>query len=447
MHKVLIVDDDPKICHLFQVTLGKAGYEMIVAQTAQQGLEIALQQRPDVIISDYMMPDMNGVQFCKEVRRQKSIASTPFIVITGRGTRRLKTEGLSSLFDDYIEKPVDLGFLVAKVNAVIRRRREDFLREKKNASRVKTIITTLVIVIIVATSFASGYKIMLNSEKKEVARLAKLKEKYDKRIIALENQLDSLGWELDDLDFNRLNQELNHLIRKAKKISRELPEEKERDLIIRGIKQVMAEFGEENYIVPPLFASEVAKMIRYFSGPKRIHMKKNLQRSKEYLPMIRRVFREKGLPEVLAYIAMVESGFNPNAYNQRSGAAGMWQFMPHTAREYGLRVDRYKDERSDPFKSTLAAREYLIDLIGIFGKESFMLALASYNVGDGKVRHQLKKLYNPFEERDFWYLFRKRALPQETREYIPKVIASIIIHRNADNFGFGNNLNGLQTKS
>ncbi len=446
MHKVLIVDDDPKICHLFQVTLSKAGYEIIVAHTAKQGLEIALQERPDVIISDYMMPDKDGVQFCEDVRSEKSIASIPFIVITGRGTNRLKTEGLSSLFDDYLEKPVDLAFLVAKVNAVIRRRREDSIREKKKATRVKTVVVSLVIIFIVATSFASGYKIMLNSEKKEVARLMQLKERYDKRIIALENQLDSLGWELDDLDFDRLNQELNHLIRKAKKISRELPEERERDLIIRGIKEVMAEFGEENYIVPPLFASEVSKMIKYFSGPKRIHMKKNLQRSNKYLPMIKHVFSEKGLPEVLAYIAMVESGFNPEAYNQRSGAAGMWQFMPHTAREYGLRVDRYKDERSDPFKSTLAAREYLIDLIGIFGKESFMLAMASYNVGDGNVRHQLKKLYNPFEERDFWYLFRKKALPQETREYIPKVIASIIIYRNAEKFGFNENLNERQHK-
>lgn len=446
MHKVLIVDDDPKICHLFRITLSKAGYEIVVAQTATEGLEMALQERPDVIISDYVMPDKDGAQFCKDVRNQKSIATTPFIVITGRGTRRLKTEGLSNLFDDYIEKPVDLAFLVAKVNAVIRRRSEDFIREKKKASRVKTVIMSLVIIIIVATSFASGYKIMLDSEKKEVARLVQIKDRYDKRIMTLENQLDSLGWELDDLDFDRLNQELNHLIRKAKKISRELPEEKERDLIIRGIKEVMAEFGEENYIVPPLFASEVAKMVKFYSGPKRIHMKKNLQRSKKYLPMIKHVFHEKGLPEVLAYIAMVESGFNPEAYNQSSGAAGMWQFMPQTAREYGLRVDRYKDERSDPFKSTLAAREYLIDLIGIFGKESFMLALASYNVGDGKVRHQLKKLYNPFEERDFWYLFRKRALPQETREYIPKVIASIIIHRNAKKFGFERDIEPIQNR-
>ena len=75
-------------------------------------------------------------------------------------------------------------------------------------------------------------------------------------------------------------------------------------------------------------------------------------------------------------------------------------------------------------------------LDSIFGRESFLLAVASYNVGDGRVRYQLKKLYNPFEERDFWYLFRKRVLPQETREYVPKVIASIIIHRNAENFGF-----------
>ena len=136
---------------------------------------------------------------------------------------------------------------------------------------------------------------------------------------------------------------------------------------------------------------------------------------------------------------MVESGFNPNAVNTKSGAAGMWQFMVPTAREYGLTINKYRDERKDPLKSTIAAGEYLLDLIGVFGKSSVLLALASYNVGDGIVRYQLKKVYNPLEDRDFWYLFRKRALPEETRAYIPKIIASIIIHKNASQFGFDYN--------
>lgn len=134
-----------------------------------------------------------------------------------------------------------------------------------------------------------------------------MKDKYDKCILSIENQLDSLGWELDDLDFNRLNGELKQLIRKAKKTARELPSEEERDIVIRGIKQIMAEFGEEDYIVPPVFATEVARMIDYYVGPNRVHMQKNLIRAKEYMPMVKRIFSDKGLPEVLAYIA-VESG-------------------------------------------------------------------------------------------------------------------------------------------
>jgi len=440
MYKILIVDDDPKICRLFEVTLRKAGYDVAIAHSAAEGLEFAISEHPDVILSDYMMPGSNGQQFCAVVRKNKEIAMTPFLVITGRGSSELKTLGLSKLFDDYIEKPVDLSFLVAKVHAIIRRKEAEKEKEKKRHKKVQSIMSGLVALIIILASFAMGFKIRLNYRTQEVRRLTDLKQKYDKRILSLEKQLDSLGWELDDLDFDRINSELNSLIRKAKKISRDLPQEKERDLVIRGIKEVMAEFGEENYIVPPVFASEVYKMINMFTGSNRIHMKKNLQRSKIYLPLIKEIFSEKGLPEVLAYIAMVESGFNPNAYNATSGATGMWQFMTHTGREYGLQINNYIDERKDPIKSTLAAREYLIDLIGIFGKESFLLAIASYNVGDGKVRHQLKNLYNPFEERDFWYLFRKRALPQETREYVPKIIASIIIYRNAREFGFDLNL-------
>lgn len=436
MPKILVVDDDPKICRLFEVVLKKSGYEVVIAYTAEDGLRMALEELPDVILSDYMLPDEDGEKFCIKVRNNKKIASTPFIVITGRGTQTLKMEGLSKLFDDYLEKPVDLSFLTAKVNATIRRRNEEKIENQKKTTKFRTIVTGLTIITIVASGFVLGYRARLNSQQQELTRLTKLKNNYDRRILELENQLDSVGLELDDLDFERLNHELNHLIRNAKIIAKQLPQEKERDIVVRGIKQIMAEFGEDNYNVPPLFAQEVARMIEKMSGPQRHYTEKVLKRSKLYMPMIRSIFEEKGLPEGLAYIAMIESGFNPTAVNPKSGATGMWQFMTGTAREYGLRVSRTQDERTDPLKSTVTASEYLQDLIGVFGKKSFLLAVASYNVGDGIVRYQLKKLYNPLEERDFWYLFRKKALPEETREYIPKLIASIIIHRNQEEFGF-----------
>jgi len=442
MYKVLVVDDDPRICQLFEVTLKKAGYRVIKANDAKSGLKMAKMEHPDLIISDYMMPDKNGEMFCKEVRSDKDIESTPFIVVTGRGTQKLKTDGLSKLFDDYLEKPVDLSFLVAKVHATIRRRTQEIETVKKKTTKLWTVIAGLMIVFMVVIGFASSLKIILNEKEKQLAELNTTKSKYDKRILDIENQLDSLGWELEDLDFNRLNKELNQLIRKAKVISKELPKKQERDIVIRGIKEIMAEFGEENYIVPPLFAKEVAKTIDDLVSVKRRYTARSLKRGNQYLPMIKNIFSDKRLPQDLAYIAMVESGFNPEAVNSKSGAAGMWQFMVPTAREYGLRINKYRDERKDPLKSTIAASEYLLDLIGVFGKSSVLLALASYNVGDGIVRYQLKKVGNPLEERDFWYLFRKRALPQETREYIPKIIASIIIHKNAHYFSIKLDDNG-----
>jgi len=435
MKKVLVVDDDPNVCRLFEVTLRKAGYDVRCALSAKNALKMAIDDHPDVILSDYMMPDQDGKEFCKVVRNHKELSATPFIVITGKGTPNLKTQGLSELFDDYLEKPVNLSFLVAKVNATVRRDDDAKQKHQHRVNRLWSMVVVLMVSIIVAGGVALGFRLRIESQAAEIKKLLALKERYDKRILSIENQLDSLGYGLDDLDFERLNGELNQLIRKAKLLSRELPSADDRDVVIRGIKQVMAEFGEEDYVVPPLFAKEVSKMIDFYVREKRYHTISNLRRAKEYLPMIKEKFAEKGLPEGLAYIAMVESGFKPDALNKSSGACGLWQLMPATAREYGLRVTGSVDERTDPEKSTEVAREYIMDLIGVFGKESFMLALASYNVGDGRVRYHLKQLYNPFEERDFWYLFRKRALPEETREYVPKVIASIIIHRNQEKFG------------
>jgi len=435
MARVLIVDDDSKICRLFELVLQKAGYEVTTCHSAADGLENALSAPPDVILSDYMMPDMDGEQFCRAVRAEKTISDIPFIVITGRGTQTLKVEGLSQLFDDYLEKPVDLNFLVAKVNAVIRRRQLDQSVAEKKRKRNRRMVSGLSAIIVMATGLLFGYQFQVSSQQRELSELKELKGKYDRRILYLESQLDSMDCELDDLDFDRINQELNQLIRNAKQIAKELPEEKERDIVVRGIKEIMAEFGEENYVVPPLFASEVARFVDDFTGPKKPYIERTLTRGRQYLPMIKQIFREKGIPENLAYVAMVESSFMPEATNAQSGATGMWQFMVGTAREYGLKVSAVNDERTDPLKSTITASEYLSDLISIFGKRGVLLALASYNVGDGIVRWQLKQLFDPLEQRDFWYLFRIKALPEETRQYVPKIIASIIVDRYASELG------------
>ena len=120
------------------------------------------------------------------------------------------------------------------------------------------------------------------------------------------------------------------------------------------------------------------------------------------------------------------------------GAAGLWQFTAATARAYGLRVSGDVDERLNVEKETRAGCRYLRDLILDFGSgSSVMLALAAYNLGPGKVKQAVvKTVKDPIKQRNFWYLYRLRALPAETREFVPKVFAAIIIGRNPRQFGF-----------
>jgi len=142
------------------------------------------------------------------------------------------------------------------------------------------------------------------------------------------------------------------------------------------------------------------------------------------------------MPPDLAYIPIVESASTGGAESP-AGAAGPWQLTPATARAYGLRVDAELDERQDLVKSTRASCQYLKELILDFGAgSSVMLALAAYNSGAGKVKAAVTRtVQDPIQQRNFWYLYRTKALPLETREYVPKVIAAILIGRNPKHFG------------
>jgi len=154
-----------------------------------------------------------------------------------------------------------------------------------------------------------------------------------------------------------------------------------------------------------------------------------LQRSPQYLGMIRPVFRSKGLPDELAYTAMIESGFNPLAVS-RAGAKGLWQFMAGTARLYGLRVDRWVDERLDPEKSTAAAATYLRDLRARYG--SWHLAQAAYNAGSVTVDRAVRATGSA----DFWALARTRFLKRETKDFVPAIQAAVVIGRDPGQYGF-----------
>ncbi len=187
--------------------------------------------------------------------------------------------------------------------------------------------------------------------------------------------------------------------------------------------------GEEFQRLLKVRDERVRFFIRYYQTRGKRFFKRWLERSGRYLPVIKRILREEGLPEDLAYLPLIESGFSPMAHS-RSGAVGIWQFVEGTARRYGLRVDWWIDERRDIEKSTRAAAAYLRDLYRIFG--SWPLALAAYNAGEGRVMRALRK----YRGHDHWKILRKRIFKRETRNYVPKFIASLTIAKDPETYGF-----------
>jgi membrane-bound lytic murein transglycosylase D len=149
------------------------------------------------------------------------------------------------------------------------------------------------------------------------------------------------------------------------------------------------------------------------------------ERGRRYVAMMRRIFRQKDLPVELVNLAFVESEMNPRATSP-ANAAGIWQFMPSTARRYGLRTGTWLDERRDPEKSTRGAAEHLRRLYARF--RSWPLALAAYNAGEATVQRAVERQ----RTRDFWQLH----LPEETRHFVPRVMAMTLIARDPERYGF-----------
>jgi membrane-bound lytic murein transglycosylase D len=175
--------------------------------------------------------------------------------------------------------------------------------------------------------------------------------------------------------------------------------------------------------------ARVLSYVELFSGRLKTYLQDGLKRGAQYLPMIHAVFQEEGLPGELAYVPLIESAFKPNAVSSAS-AKGMWQFMRGTALENGLKHDWYIDERADPEKATRAAARYLKTLYGMFG--DWPLALASYNGGPGRVQRAMKSSGRT----DFWALSStSRFLPRETRDYVPLIMAAVIVARNPAQYG------------
>jgi membrane-bound lytic murein transglycosylase D len=185
----------------------------------------------------------------------------------------------------------------------------------------------------------------------------------------------------------------------------------------------------EHDIDIPLNA-KVLSYVQLFTGRLKEYLRDGLSRGARFLPMIQSVFRAEGLPLDLAYVPLIESAFKPNALS-RAKAKGMWQFMRGTALENGLQHDWYIDERAEPEKATLAAAKYLKTLHRMFDGD-WHLALASYNGGPGRVQRAIRRSGRD----DFWKLTAtNRYLPRETREYVPLILAAIIVARNPLQYG------------
>lgn len=186
--------------------------------------------------------------------------------------------------------------------------------------------------------------------------------------------------------------------------------------------------------IPVVRNAPVERFIDIFQNKQSDRMALYLKRSGRYEGMIRSKLRERGMPEDLVYLSMIESGFNPTA-RSHAQAVGLWQFIEGTGERYGLRIDGYVDERKDPEKSTDAALRYLKDLHDQFG--SWYLAAAAYNTGEGRVARVMKEMTGSEkgEESDFWRI--RRRLPAETREYVPLMLAAALIGKEPHKYGLG----------
>ena len=186
---------------------------------------------------------------------------------------------------------------------------------------------------------------------------------------------------------------------------------------------------EPDFDIPIIINEKVEEFIHYFQTTRRDRFVTWLARSGRYIPVMKKLLKEHGLPEDLVYMAFIESGFDPYAYS-RSKAVGPWQFIYLTGKRYGLRVNWWVDERRDPEKSTIAAAKYLKDLYEIFA--CWYLAAAGYNAGEYKIVKAMKR----YRTEDFWKLTEVRYLKRETKNYVPLMIAAALVAKDPEKYGF-----------
>ena len=196
------------------------------------------------------------------------------------------------------------------------------------------------------------------------------------------------------------------------------------------VAKARADLATTNSDLPLVVNDYVATYIKFFSNTQKGHntLLHSFERAGRYKAMIQRVMAEEGVPQDLIYLAVAESGFQPRALNRRSQAGGMWQFMPHG--NYGLTRNAYVDERFDPEKSTRAYARYMKFIYNQLG--DWYLSMAGYDWGSGNVQRAVEKTGYA----DYWELYKRNELPRETANYVPEILAAIIIANNPTQYGF-----------
>jgi membrane-bound lytic murein transglycosylase D len=286
--------------------------------------------------------------------------------------------------------------------------------------------------------------LVIYRQQRKIATLVDAKARFDEQIHAIQVQMDA---ERDSVRLAALERQLIDATTNAERTLSELAKTNKTkaqqvaesgDELDREIRRILRQFDAETYAVPPIFKERLAYHIQQLqkAGPT---TRLIYRRKVRYWPQITAQFKALELPEVMAYVAWTESQFDPHARSS-AGALGMWQMTRTTAQSLGLRVDGVHDDRTDVTLQTRAAAKYLAGLLAEFGEDAFMLAMASYNKGENGVRRVLRQVARTpggFKKakRDFWHLYRLKLLPEETREYVPKILAAAIVCSNPERYG------------
>ncbi len=296
----------------------------------------------------------------------------------------------------------------------------------------------------VAALIIGSLGVVLYHKQQQIDGLLDAKSQFDAQIQAIQVKMDA---ERDSVRLTQLDRQLQEVTANAVRTLADLAKtDKQKaaevaesgDELDREIRAILTQFDAATYAVPPIFKERLAYHIDQLrlAGPTaRIIYRRKVK----YWPQISAEFKALELPEVMAYVAWTESQFDPQA-KSGAGAKGMWQMTRTTAQSLGLRVEGGVDQRTDVSLQTRAAAKYLAGLLAEFGEDAFMLAMASYNKGENGVRRVLRKVAQTpggFKKsrRDFWHLYRLKLLPEETREYVPKILAAAIVCSNPEKYG------------